>query len=179
MNPLRWLIDRLDRWWIEVSPRRRLDRNAGNGFMLVGLMLPSLSIVLQGPTPNSVLEDMGDGLQITMCAAIFIGCGIKLHGVLSGSRWYFPKADLKTCYRWGYTGAPLAAMGCLVYGYYILSGTPNFLSALGGVATPMFGFGISVQAVLYWLESRRIERNEKILREQARAEIAYERDADN
>jgi hypothetical protein len=161
------LLARLDRWWEENSPKRRLDRNSGNLFMLLGLMLPSLSIILQGPVPSSVLEDMPAGLQTAMCAFIFLGCGIKLHGVLSGTRWWFPHAALQKCYRWGYTGAPMATTGCLVYGYYILSGTPNFLSALGGVATPMFGLGISVQAVFYWLESRRIEHNELVLREAA------------
>lgn len=153
------LLRCLDQWWTDVSPRRRLDRNAGNMAMLVGLMLPSLSIVLQGPTPNSVLEDMPDGLQISMCACIFFGCGIKLHGALTGARWYLPKTTLTQSYRWGYIGAPMATAGCLVYGYYILSGTPTFLSALGGVATPLFGAGISIQALFYWLESRRISRN--------------------
>jgi hypothetical protein len=170
------LLARLDHWWSQTSPRRRLDRNAGNMCMLIGLMLPSLSIILQGPTPNSVLEDMPTGLQLAMCACIFIGCGIKLHGALSGSRWYLPRTPLKTSYRWGYTGAPAATMGAFVYGYFILSGTPTFLSALGGVSTPMFGLGISLQAVLYWLESRRIDRNERILTEQAKAEIADDRD---
>src|SRR5690348_9601538 len=92
----------LDAWWARSSPERRLDRNAGNMCMLIGLMLPALSIVLQGPPPNSVLLGMGPHLQIAMCACIFIGCGIKLHGALSGSRWYFPKTKRAQSYRWGY-----------------------------------------------------------------------------
>lgn len=179
MTPLKQIVDRLDQWWAEVSPRRRLDRGPANLFMLAGLMLPSLSIILRGPTPNSVLRDMPDALQIAMCFCIFVGCGIKLHGALSGMRWYFPKANLQTCYRWGYTGAPMATMGALVYGWFILSGTDNFLSALGGISTPLFGCGISVQAVMYWLESRRIERNERILIRQAKSEIRRESDSDS
>lgn len=131
--------------------------------MLIGLMLPSMSIILQGPTPNSVLADMPTWLQIAMCGCIFGGCGIKLHGALTGSRFYFPRTSLTTSYRWGYTGAPMATVGALVYGWFILSGTPTFLSALGGVSTPMFGIGISIQALFYWLESRRIARNERTL----------------
>lgn len=173
MTP-RNLLAHIDKRWADRAPQRRLDRNAANVCMLLGLMLPSMSIILQGPTPSSVLQDMPTGLQIGMCACIFIGCGIKLHGALAGSRFYFPHADLKTCYRWGYTGAPMATMGSFVYGYYILSGTSTFLSALGGVSTPMFGLGIAIQAVFYWLESRRIEHTEAILIEQ---EIADERDA--
>ena len=156
----------LDAWWEAVSPRRRLDRNAGNMCMLIGLMLPSLSIVLRGPVPNSVLADMPENLQIGMCACIFGGCSIKVHGALSGSRWYFPHTSLEQSYRWGYAGAPAATMGLWVYGYYTLSNTPNFWSALAAVATPLYGVGIGVQAVFYWLESRRIERNETILTEQ-------------
>src|SRR6476661_402383 len=106
----RWLavIKAMDDWWTRTSPQRRLDRNAGNMAMLIGLMLPTLSIVLQGPPPNSALDGMGTHLQISMCACIFLGCGIKLHGALSGSRWWFPKTKLAQSYRWGYIGAPLA-----------------------------------------------------------------------
>lgn len=139
--------------------------------MLIGLMLPTLSIVLQGPVPNSALEDMHEGLQVAMCAAIFLGCGTKLHGALSGSKWYFPKTRLAKAYRWGYTGAPLATMGTWVYAYYILSGTETFWSALSGISTPMFGLGISIQALFYWLESRRIDNAEWILTRQAIQDI--------
>lgn len=157
------MIARIDAWWARVAPERRIDFNFGNICMLIGLMLPALSIVLQGPSPNSVLEGMGDLLQISMCFCIFVGCGLKLHGALAGRRWYFPKHDLKRCYSYGVTGAPMATAGAFVYGWFILSNTPTFLSALGGVSTPMFGLGISMQAVLYWLEVRRIRRNEEII----------------
>jgi hypothetical protein len=160
---------RLDDWWATKASTRRLDRNSGNLAMLVGLMLPSLSIILQGPSPNSVLIDMPDDLQIVMCSWIFLGCGTKLHGALSGSRWYFPNTELKNSYKYGYIGAPIATAGCLVYGWFILSATPTFLSALGGVATPLFGIGISFQAAFYWLESRRINRRERILTREAKA----------
>lgn len=159
-------LHRIDTWWDERAPRRRIDSNFGNGFMLVGLMLPSLSIILRGPTPNSALLDMPEGLQISMCALIFIGCVMKLHGALAGRRFYFPHTPIKRCYTWGYSGAPLASVGCITYGYFILSNTENFWSALGGVATPMFGIGISAQAVLYFLEYRRIDNNETRLRQQ-------------
>lgn len=161
MTPRR--LTRLDRWWLERAQHRRIDRNAGNFCMLLGLMLPSMSIILQGPVPTSTLNDMPAILQVTMCTWIFFGCGLKVHGVLCGSRWYFPKTSLAKAYIWGCVGAPVATTGALVYGYYILSGTPNFLSALGGVSTPMFGLGISIQAFFYWLEARRISRNERLL----------------
>lgn len=157
------IIRRLDRWWERNSPKRRIDFNLGNMFMLAGLMLPSFSIVLRGPVPSSALAAMPTTLQTAMCGCIFAGCGMKLHGALAGRRFYFRRTPLKRCYRYGYTWAPLATIGTWVYAYYIIRGTQNFWSALGAISTPMFGLGISLQAVLYWLEYRRIDRNEKRL----------------
>lgn len=153
----------LDGWWEDISPHRRLDFNFGNLSMLIGLMLPSLSIILTGPVPTSILTDMPEGLQVAMCACIFFGAGMKLHGALAGHRYWFPTMSVKRCYTYGYSGAPLASVGCITYGYYILSNTQNFWSALGGVATPLFGVGIMAQAFLYILEYRRIDRNERRL----------------
>lgn len=152
-----------DNWWARVSPNRRLDRNMGNMSMLIGLMLPSLAIVLTGPVPSSALMHMSDALQIWMCACIFFGCGIKLHGALSGSRWYFPHMPLKKSYSYGFIGAPVASAGLFVYGWFILSNTANFMSAMGAFLTPMLAAGISLQAIQYWLEYRRIDRNEQAM----------------
>lgn len=160
----------LDHWWMTIAPERRIDFNFGNMGMLFGLICSTLSIMLQGPIPNSILEGMSEQLQVMMCFCIFGGCGIKLHGALAGRRFWFPNMTLQRCYQLGYTGAPMATAGALVYGYYILNNAFQqsdsytiFLSATSGVATPSFGIGISLQAVLYWLEARRIERNEKII----------------
>lgn len=150
----------MDRWWERVSPQRRIDFNLGNMFMLLGLLFPSLSIMLQGPVPNSTLSEMPEWLQVFMCVLIFFGCGMKLHGALAHRRFYFCNTSLKRCYRYGVAGAPAATSGLLVYGYFLLSSTPTFLSAMSTMGTTFFGIGISGQAVLYWLEARRIERNE-------------------
>lgn len=170
-------IEALDHWWFRVSPDRRLDRNAGNIAMLIGLMCPSLAIILTGPVPNSTLTAMPDWLQVWMCAFIFLGCGIKLHGALSGSRWWFPHKKLKDSYSMGFIGAPFAASGLWVYGWFILANTPNLFSALGGVLTPILGVGIGFQAVLYWLEWRRITRNEAIMIAEAKAHIQDDSDS--
>lgn len=155
---------KLDDWWDKGAAARRIDRSAGNMGMLVGLILPTLSIILQGPIPNSMLADMSVTLQIWMCACISGGCLVKLHGALSGMRWYFPHTPIPKAYRYGVSGAFPAFVGTSVYGYYILSNTPTFLSAVGGVATPVFGLGVLIQAGFYWLEARRIEANEALLR---------------
>lgn len=158
-----WLhpIASLDLWWDETSSSRRLDHYPANMFMLVGLLISSMSIVLQGPSPSSALSTMATSTQIAMCACIFGGCAIKLHGVLSHTRIWFPRKSLRKCYQLGYTGAPVASAGLLVYGYYILSNTPTWLSALGGMLTPLLGLGVLFQGVVYGLESRRIERRER------------------
>jgi len=170
-------IASLDDWWIEASPKRRLDRNAANMCMLLGLMCPSLAIVLVGPVPNSALTNMSEWLQVWMCGCIFLGCAIKFHGACSGSRFWFPNTKVKICYTYGFIGAPIASSGLLVYGYYILAFTPNFIAALGGVLTPALGIGISLQAFFYWLEYRRIDRTEGFLIAQAKAVIENDSDA--
>lgn len=159
------VVDRLDAWWREAHTRK--DLNFGNMFMLFALVFSSLSIILQGPSPSSALVGMSDTLQLSMCGCIYGGCAIKLHGALSGRRWYFPRTNLKRCYAYGYIGAPMATLGSLVYGWFILSNTETPLSAMGGLATPLFGIGISLQAGLYWLENRRLERNEGIIERRA------------
>lgn len=145
-----------------------MDHSPANFCVLIGLMLPSLSIVLLGPSPTSVLTGMSSDMQVAMCACIFSGLAVKVHGALSHTRWWFPRTTLRRCYQLGYTGAPIAVGGLLVYGFYILSNTPTALSALGAVLTPFLGLGIGLQAVVYWLESRRIENNERALIREAK-----------
>lgn len=170
-------VSAMDNWWSRVSPERRLDRNMGNLCMLIGLMFPTLAIVLVGPVPNSILSEMPEWLQIWMCGFIFLGCGIKLHGAFGHSRFWCPNRSIKQCYALGYIGAPFASTGLLVYGYFILSNTPNWVSALSGILTPMLGLGIGLQAVLYWLEWRRIDRNEATLISEAKAKKADDSDS--
>lgn len=159
-------VRKLDRWWRSLVDHRRIDSSLGNMFMLIGLMFPALSIVLNGPVPTSVLAEMPNGMQVLMCACIFLGCGMKLHGALAGRRFWFPNTPLARCYRYGVTGAFPASMGTWVYAGYILPNTENFSSAMGAVSTPMFGMGVALQAFLYWLEARRIEQNQVLLMEQ-------------
>lgn len=169
-------ITALDNWWFRNSPDRRLDRNFGNICMLIGLMFPTLAIVLVGPVPNSQLALMPNWLQIWMCAFIFFGCGTKLHGAMSGSRWYFPKIGVKKAYSYGFIGAPFATTGLLIYGYFILTNTQTWVSALGGILTPMLGIGIGLQAIQYWLEWRRIDRNEAKMISIAKKKVSNDSD---
>jgi hypothetical protein len=157
---LRHPVRALDAWWAHLMSNPRVDLNFGNIGMLIGLMLPSLSIILQGPIPGAALGRMPSWLQVWMCAFIFIGCGMKLHGALGGRRWYRPNMTRIQCYQWGIVGAPLAASASWVYGYFILTNTPTFLSAVSGVSTPCFGTGILLQAGLYLLEIRRLQHDQ-------------------
>jgi hypothetical protein len=102
-------------------------------------------------------------LAVEMCACILVGGLVKLHGVLSHSRLWFPGTTLRRCYQLGYTGAPIASAGLFVYGYFILEHTHNWTSALGGVLTPLLGLGVLLQGGVYWLEARRIERVERAM----------------
>lgn len=175
---LRHPVAALDEWWDRTAPSRRLDRNAANLCMLVGLMLPALSIVLVGPTPSSTLMDMSEQLQIAMCTCIFIGASIKLHGALSHSRFYFCGTSLRRCYQIGYTGAPIAASGLFVYGYYLLENTTTWSSAMGTIGTTFFALGVLLQGFVYWLEARRIETKERQLIRIAKAAKASRQEMD-
>lgn len=165
-----------DAWWVRKSPQRRLDRDAIAICAQFGFAGPTLSIALVGPAPTSVLEDMAPSLQITMCICIVIGLLTMLHGSLSGFPWYFPNAPVKRCYVRGYTGAPAAVIGLSVYAYYIIENTNTWPSALSAVVTPLLALGISIQAMLYWLEVRRIENVEDILIADAKNMVSDEHD---
>lgn len=165
------LVQRLDNWWEQVSPKRRLDRGPVYLCVLLGLAGPALSIILFGPVPNNAaLLGMSDGLQIAMCGLIFLHCVLGLHAACAGARFYFPAMTAKRAYRLGYSAAPAGVAALCVYGAVILSNAFQavtvkiaVVSALSGILTPALGVGIAVQAVLFWLESRRIDRNEQAI----------------
>jgi multisubunit Na+/H+ antiporter MnhG subunit len=168
-------VKRVDDWWDRTAPTRRLDRNAGNMCMLIGLALTSFSVILIGPSPSSAIRDMTDHLQIAMCVCIFSGCLIKLFGAVAHSRFFFRHMRVKTCYQIAVGGAPFAASGLFVYGWFLLENTPSWTSALGAVLTPMLGAGILIQSVFYLLEARRIGRNERLMIREAKAVIREQR----
>ena len=155
----------LDRWWEGASRERRIDFNLGNEALLLGLSIPAMSIILNGPVPNSSLIRMPIWLQIAMCVCIFVGCLMKLHGAMSGHRWWFPQTPLKRSYTYGFAGAPIAFVGCVTYSWFILGSVENFWSAMSSIGILFFGTGILGQAILYLLEYRRIDRNEHTLRQ--------------
>lgn len=171
-------VKRIDDWWDRTAPTRRLDHNAGNMCMLIGLVLTSLSVIILGPSPSSVIRDMTDSLQIAMCVCIFSGCLLELFGAVAHSRFFFPRMKLKTCYQIGVAGAPLASSGLFVYGWFLLENTPTWTSALGAVLTPMLGVGVLIQSVFYLLEARRIGRNERLMIRDAKQVIREQRLAD-
>lgn len=171
------LVARLDRWW--QSKSRRLDRAPANLGLTVGLMFPALSITLRGPSPTSFLNDMDDVTQIAMCAMIFVGLAICLHGMCMGSRWYFPRASLINCYRKAMYGGPLAVVGLAVYTYFLAVGTPNVWGTLNIFLTPALGGAVAGQCFLYWLDIRRIQSNKALFTETAKVRARVRRELDN
>lgn len=171
------VMEKIDAWWIIASKKRRIDRNAGNMCMLMGLIFPSFVIFLRGPSPISPVADMPIYLQVWMCAFIFFGCCLKLHGVLAHSRFYFPHLSLKKCYMYGFIGAPMAVSGLAVYSIFLLMATPDFWAAITAVLTPFLALGVGIQAFFYWLEFRRIEHNEEDITDNI-ADILKEKEGD-
>ena len=139
-----------------------------------------MAIILKGPLPSSAVANMSETLQISMCACIFFGCLIKLHGACIGARWYpFRMHHVQQAYRWGYTGAPAAVAGLGVYSYYLFLATNgNIWGAISACLTPALGIGIGLNAIMYWLESRRIDRIERQLTRRKIADLQDERDSD-
>lgn len=172
-------VARLDKWW--ESRKRRLDRAPANLALTVGLMCPTLSIALHGPAPTSFVFSMDDVTQIAMCACIFVGLAICLHGMCMGSRWYFPRATLLQCYAKAMYGGPLAFVGLFVYTWFLAMGTPNVWGTLGIFLTPALAGGIVGQTFLYWLDMRRIRSAKATLTQSAeiRAKIQDEFDDDS
>lgn len=159
-NWLRHPIVSLDVWWERKAPTLRLDHYPANLFLLVGLIFWTISVIRLGPAEGSPLRVMPPWLELSMAVCILVGCLVKLHGVLSHSRFWFSNTPLRRCYQLGYTGAPIAASGLFVYGWYILEHTPTWTSALAGLLAPLLGAGILLQGCVYWLESRRLEHFE-------------------
>lgn len=153
----------LDLWWEVKSQNLRLDHNFANLCMIIGLICASASTLLVGPTPTSALRVMPPNLQMAMCSCIFGGLLIKLQGVAAHSRFWFPRWSLRRCYQLGYNGAPIAAGGLFVYGFYLIENSQYWTSALAAVLTPLLGLGVLGQGVVYWLEARRLERVEREL----------------
>lgn len=171
------LVDRLDHWWQSKSEGRRLDRAPANLGLTVGLMFPCLSIVLRGPSPTSFLSSMDNVTQIAMCAMIFTGLAICLHGMILGSRWYFPHATLVRCYRKAMYGGPLAIVGLAVYTYFLVIGTPNVWGTLNVFLTPALGLAVAGQCLLYWLDMRRIAKNKTLFTETAKVRVQVENES--
>lgn len=172
-------VKALDQWWTRRIADGRVDRNPLAICALLGLMGPTLAIILTGPAPSSVLSGMPDDLQVTMCAFIFVGCGGMLHGAMLGARWYF-YGTRRTALRRSYTSAPLAVSGLVVYGGFILGNTDgNVIAALSGILTPALGLGLLLLAGKYWLEERRMQRLEPLVVEQILSEAAEAKAADD
>ena|SRR6478752_2930935 len=169
----------MDEFWEHRSPKRRVDRIPSHIAMLIGLMLPTGAIILRGPAPTSAVADMSEVLQVSMCACIFIGCGIQLHGACLQAVWYpFRCRHIQNAYRWGVAGAPAIVAGLGVYTYYLFLATHgNVWGAISACLTPSLGIGIWFNAVMYWFEARRIERVENQLITRKVAEINDERNS--
>jgi hypothetical protein len=166
----------LDAWWQVRSPERRLDRDPIGLAALIGFAGLTSSILLVGPTPNSSLVDMPNGLQVLMCGCIVLGLLRMAYGALRGLPWFFPSTTVKRSYTIGFTGAPAAVFGLGVHSFYIITNPETWTSALSAGLTPLLAVGISAQAFLYLLEVRRIERVENALIREAKAVIADEHD---
>lgn len=148
----------LDDWWGLQAPKHRLDRGPSYICNMIPIWLYSLSTILFGPVPNSSVAELPDYLQMMLAFCIFMGATICLYGTIK------PRADPRYSYRLGYSAAPATSIGLFVYGWAIINDTPNWTSAFAGLVGPFMGIGALLNALGFWLEIRRLNRVDAVLK---------------
>lgn len=81
-------------------------------------------------------------------------------GSLLGSPWFFPKCLRKHSYMAGIIGIPLHAFATFYYGIVVMAESENPVSTLAGALAPCISIGVVINLFYFWLEIRRIARNE-------------------
>lgn len=148
----------LDRWWSGIaSGGHRLDREPYHLCVLLVFLCFSASLIAIGPVPNSSLSELSPNMQDALALFMFLGSALSLTGVAVGAP-IVPSVDRRNCYRLGILGAPLVTTSAWVLGGATIIGVESWSSALAAVAPPLLGLAVAVQAALFWLEIRRLDR---------------------
>lgn len=111
----------------------RLDHSRMYICVTFGLWITSLSLILVGPVPNSTISNLNEFTQMSMAGVIFVGTSIKLHGIISGTRFYKPNRDPRDYYsqaKWAAV-ATNVSMGVYVWSIFNYYGD-LLLSTMGG-----------------------------------------------
>lgn len=111
----------------------------------VGLWLTALSLILIGPVPNSTISQLSSTTQMAMAVVMFCGTTVKIHGFLSGTKYFMPHRDIRDCYAQAAWAIIATNTGLAVYVLAIISYYGSWLlSTLGGA------LGLSMIAGAIW-----------------------------
>jgi hypothetical protein len=153
------VIHKLDDWWETHSAGRRYDRGPMYFWMMVAALITGISLIILGPSPTGPVSKTDPSVQNILAWILTIGAGASTFAASTGSRFWFPRWSRVLSYGVGMVGIPLVCASMLFYGYAVLQNTPNFLSTVGGAFCPLLALGAAINAVYFYLEVRRINRN--------------------
>ncbi|AYN57982.1 membrane protein [Mycobacterium phage Fowlmouth] len=111
----------------------RLDHGRMYVCVVVGLFLTSLSMIVLGPLPDSTISNLNEFTQTSMAFVLFLGSLSCIIGMSRGTRFFFPRADLRDSYliaKWSIPGV-VASLGTYVIAILVNYGS-IWLSALSG-----------------------------------------------
>lgn len=86
------------------GPSQRLNHSRMYMCTIVGLFFMSMSLLIIGPIPGSVLGELDGWTQQTLTACVLLGSFICIAGFLTGTRVFRPKADIRIAYQIGKYG---------------------------------------------------------------------------
>lgn len=128
--------------------------------VMIGLFGWSLSLLIAGPIRYSIIDELSDTAQNILAGSIFVGSSMCLTGIVLGTRFIRRNIDIRICYAWGAAGTPGVSVAVGVYFWAAVHGSVSpILSGMAGALSLMIPVGAVWNAVYFWRERRRIERN--------------------
>lgn len=111
----------------------RIDHQPMYVAMVFALGVWSASLLLFGPTPSSVIDELSLSTQYLLAGVIFCSAFLCQFGIFIGTRWsIWVKGDVRTAYGLAIGGIPALAIALEIYFWAIVNGaTSPFSSALG------------------------------------------------
>jgi len=125
--------------------------------VMIGLAMVSLSILIAGPVPTSVIADLSWTTQQLLASVIFIGSVMCIIGSSMCSKYFFPFADQRSAYAWGIGGSISTAISVELYFIFIVKGASSpVLSGLAAGLSLMIPIGALLNARLFLNKRRTI-----------------------
>lgn len=98
------LIDVTRKLGYKGPVKGRIDHSRMYICTMFGLFFLSLSLLMVGPIPGSVLADMSAWTQAMLAVCNLVGSTICISGIMLGTRFFRPKTDIRVCYQIGEWG---------------------------------------------------------------------------